>query len=76
MVKMLAQRSTHISAVVTVLLMIKTFIVNYYDIRIQTNTAIIIIMTHIKRDSDCNANEKLNSEKQLQGKVKNSIKNE
>ena len=33
-------------------------------------------MTHIKRDSDCNANEKLNSEKQLEGKVKNSIKNE
>ena len=33
MVKMLAQRPTHISAVATVLLMIKTFIVNYYDIR-------------------------------------------
>ena len=33
----------------------------YYDRRIQTNTAsiiIIIIIIHIKRDSDCNGNEK------------------
>ena len=41
-------------AVATVLLT-KTFIVKYYDRRIQTNAAsIIIIITHVKRDGNCN----------------------
>ena len=57
--------------VATVLLITKTFIVKYYDRRIETNTASIIIITHIKRDSDCNGNEKDNSKNQLQGKSKN-----
>ena len=58
--KILAQRPTHISAVATVLSITKTFTVKYYDRKIQTNTAsiviimIIIITTHIKRNSDCN----------------------
>ena len=57
---------THISVVATVLLITKTSIVKYYDRRIKTNRAsIIIIITHVKRDSDCNGNEKDNSEKQL-----------
>ena len=68
-VKILAQRPTHISAVATILLTTKTFTVKYYDRRLQTNTASIIII-HIKRDSDCNGNEKDNSEKQLEGKSK------
>ena len=42
-VKILAQRPPHISAVATVLLITKTFIVKY-DRRIQTNTASIIII--------------------------------
>ena len=45
-VKILAQRPTHISAVATVLLITKTFIVKYYDRRIQTNTASIIIINN------------------------------
>ena len=44
-VNILAQRPTHISAVATVLVVTKTFIVKYYDRRIQTNTASIIIIT-------------------------------
>ena len=43
--------------------------------RINTNTApitIIIIITHIKRDSDCNGNEKNSSEKQQEEKKKKS----
>ena len=49
-VKISAQTSTQISAVTTVdvLLITKTFIVKYYDRRIQTNTASITIKTHIK----------------------------
>ena len=71
-VKILAQRPTHISAVATVLLITNTFTVKYYDRRIKTNTASrIIIIIHIKRDSDCNGNEKDNSErKKLEGKNK------
>ena len=70
--KILAQRPTHIYAVATVLLITKTFTVKYYDWRIKTNTVSIIILTiititHIKRDSDCNGNEK-DSEKQLERK--------
>ena len=68
-VKILAQRLTHISAVATVLLITKTFTVKYYDRRQHqykysinnnnnNNNNKIIIITHIKRDSDCNANEK------------------
>ena len=45
MVKILAERPTHLSAVATVLLITKTFIVKYYDRRIKTNTASIIIIT-------------------------------
>ena len=37
-VKILPRRPTHISAVATVLLITKTFIVKYYDRRTQTNT--------------------------------------
>ena len=55
--KILAQRQTHISAVATVLIITKTFIVKYYDRRIWTNTASIIIIIHIKRDSDRNGND-------------------
>ena len=51
--KTLAQRLTPISAVATVLLITRTFIVKY-DRRIQTNAASIIIIIHVKRDSDCN----------------------
>ena len=57
------------SAIATVLLITNTFIVKYYDRRIETNTAsviiiiIIIIITPTKRDSDCNGNEKENSKK-------------
>ena len=36
--KIFAHRPTHISAVATVPLITKTFIVKYYDIRTQTNT--------------------------------------
>ena len=59
----LAQRPTHIFAAATVLLITKTFTVKYYDRRLKTNTASIIIMTiiittDVKRDSDCNENEK------------------
>ena len=69
-----AERPTHISAVATVLLITKTFVVKYYDRKIQTNTAsIIITITHVKRDSDCHRNEKDSSEKQLGGKVNNKI---
>ena len=32
----------------------------------------IIIITHVKRNSDCNGNEKDNSDKQLGGKVNNN----
>ena len=46
--KILTQRLTHISAVATVLLIAKTFIVKYYDRRILTNrTSIIIIIVII-----------------------------
>ena len=33
----------------------------------RTNTASIIIITHIRRDNDCNGNEKDDSEKQKGG---------
>ena len=71
--KILAQRPTHIYAIATVLLITKTFTVKYYDIRIQTNTVSRRrrrkrTMTHIKRDSECNGNEKDSSEKQLERK--------
>ena len=57
-VKILAQRPTHTSAVATVLLITKTFIVKYYDRRIETNrTSIRIRITHVKRDSDRNGND-------------------
>ena len=73
--KILAQRPTHISVVATVILITKTFTVKYYDRRIQTiiasiTTTTAIIIIHIKRDSDCNGNEKDNIEKQLEGKVR------
>ena len=45
-VKILAQRPTRISAIATIT---KTFIVKYYDRRIQTNTASIIIMRRRRR---------------------------
>ena len=38
-VKILAQRSIHIFAIATVLLITKIFTVKYYDRRLQTNTA-------------------------------------
>ena len=70
--KILVQRPTHVYAVATVLLITKTFTVKYYDIRIQTNTVSRRrrkrTMTHIKRDSECNGNEKDSSEKQLERK--------
>ena len=45
----------------------------YHDRRIETNTAsIIIIIVHVKRDSDCNGNEKDNSEKQFGREVNNN----
>ena len=57
--KILAQRPTHIYAVATVLLITKTFTVKYYDRRIQTNTVSRRRRRrHIKRDSECNGNEK------------------
>ena len=49
-VKILAQRQTHISAVATVLLRTKTFTVKYYDRRIPTNTASIIIIITTQTD--------------------------
>ena len=48
-VNILAQRPTDISAVATVLVVTKTFIVKYYDRRIQTNPASIIIITQRER---------------------------
>ena len=48
--KILAQRPTHISAFATVLLITKTFTVKYYDRRISTNTASIIIITTTQTD--------------------------
>ena len=70
-VKILAQRPTHISAVATVQLIIKTLKVNYYARRLQTNTASIIL--HVNRDSDCNGHENVNSEKQPEGQISNLI---
>ena len=75
--KILAQRPTHIYAVATAVLITKTFTVKYYDRRIETNTVsiIIITITHMKRDSDCNGNEKKTAVKNNRSeKVKNSIK--
>ena len=44
-VKILAKKMpTYISVVAAVLLIMKTFMVKYYDRRIQTNTASIIII--------------------------------
>ena len=63
--KILAQRPTHTSAVATILLITETFIVKHYDRRVQKNTASIIIISHVKTDSDCNGNENDNNEKQL-----------
>ena len=51
----LAQRPTHISTDATVLLITKTFTVNYYDRRTGKNTAsmvIIIIIIIKERDRD------------------------
>ena len=42
-VKISAQGPTHVSAVATILLITKTFIVKYYDRRVETNRTIIII---------------------------------
>ena len=67
--KILAQRPTHRYALATVLLITMTFTVKYCDRRIQTNTVSIIIRRrYIKRDSECNGNEKDSSEKQLEQK--------
>ena len=69
-VKILAKKMpTYISVVAAVLLIMKTFMVKYYDRRIQTNTAsiiIIIIIAHVKRDSDCNGNEKDERERETE----------
>ena len=78
-VKILAQRPTHISAVATILLITKTFTVNYYYRRIYTNTAsvkiritinkiIIITTTYIKPDSDCNGNDEKEERKKKREK--------
>ena len=69
--KILAQRPTHISAVATVLLITKTFTVKYYDRRLYTNTAsIIIITTHINRDSAATEMKKIAVKNNRSEKVK------
>ena len=69
-IKILAQRPTHISVVVAT--NNQDIHMKYHDRRIETNTASIIITVHVKRDSDCNGNEKDNSEKQFGREVNNN----
>ena len=67
-VKILAQTPTHISVVATVLLITTAFTVKYYNRRLQTNIAsIIIIVTGRERERDRNVGRERGREREREG---------